>query len=171
VDLQPHINEYVHLFRGFSKFGVIPDRPLRQVDRLFPIFEKAEPGNVHDVRAIERIWSRGVLRHTPSVVQSNPWTRETFQEMMESFLKLRPFKGIHGDRAPTAGDIWLIMFAMSRVCGGDARTVCGIWEVLRRKFEGGDDGHGWTKWKLDNRLRRLVRGLEHILVGVKRDSI
>jgi hypothetical protein len=173
MDCEPHVNEYGILFKGFSTFGVIPDEESKECYSLFPALERPEPEYVSDLRAISKIWARGILGvDRPLETQGNPWKREILQELFESFIRLRPGEDARNSKAPSPDNVWCMMSAISRVSGGDAKTVWGVWEVMRRKFgmgAAGDEGV-WKDWKMNKRLMKVVEGLEDILGGREREK-
>lgn len=101
-----------------------------------------------------------------SAAPEDPFTLDNLATIFHSFLSISaPPSSLHpslpylGARtAPTARQVFWVLFAFDKLSQGDSDLVLDVWDELVRKFAG-DDGRskGWTGWHMDNRVLRLVR--------------
>jgi hypothetical protein len=156
---QPHIPEYMSLFKGFARHGVVPPSKAGRLSTAFPLWERfgdqpqTAAQTISRGQSISDIWRRS---HDPADTGlSSPsgesgWTITNLQDVLSSFLQLSPSQ--ERDQAPTPTQIWTVLLAFARTTNADQEVVCSVWQRLEGKFS--DDM--WWGWRVDGRLRRLV---------------
>ena len=178
ANLTPFVHEYVSLFRGFMRHGE-PANQSGSASNLFPMWEVLEVGRMTTERG--RMWDGRALE--------SPWTRSALEETFEAFLTLTPgMRGVEtsdsridASRAPTSEAAYTILFAFARTTGGDAEILRDAWRRMDAKFSGkgwrfwrpedpgfpvadqeADNKEEWKYWKRDNRLERVLVGLDEL---------
>ncbi|GAA5820201.1 hypothetical protein JCM11251_005523 [Rhodosporidiobolus azoricus] len=66
-----------------------------------------------------------------------------------------PFSGTR--TAPSAKEIYWVLSAFDRLSGGDSALVIEVYGLLVGKFRD-KESEGWTGWRMDKRVSKLVRG-------------
>lgn len=162
---QPHIPEYISLFKGFARHGVVPNTKAGRLATAFPLWERFDTipqqssGPISRGQSISDIWKRS---NSPSMHENGNgngnaatdskqgWTITNLHDIFSSFLQLSPSKEMN--QAPTPSQTWTVMMAFARTTNADDEVVCSVWESLESKFSNEE----WWGWRLDGRLRRLV---------------
>lgn len=161
---QPHIPEYMSLFKGFARHGVVPDTKAGRLATAFPLWERFDTrtqqtsGPISRGQSISDIWKRSntaslngnEIDRNATPDSKGGWTITNLQDIFSSFLQLSPSKEMN--QAPTPSQTWTVMMAFARTTNADDETVCSVWERLEGKFSNEE----WWGWRLDGRLRRLV---------------
>lgn len=152
-DLQPGISDFMQLFKGFARHGVVPPQSRAGVmANAFPMwsrFEPPQPGRKDESNAANtesgsfaRLWGKtgfGLSRDKGNSVNADghqmeaeaEWTFDNLQEVFRMFLQLSPTSPI-----PTGPNLGSIMnpnsTAKPKVAKGDAWAPKpkAIWTIL-----------------------------------------
>jgi pentatricopeptide repeat protein len=147
---RPHVPEYMSLFKGFTRHGIVPESSAGRLASSFPLWERFENPSIEPAgHSVSRIWQRNSAVQEQDSRETATWTESNLREIFESFLHLSPYAD--QCRAPRPEKVWLIMMAFARTTNGDEATLVDVWDRLESKF--GEEG--WWGWALDGRLRRL----------------
>ncbi|GAA5898091.1 hypothetical protein JCM6882_003325 [Rhodosporidiobolus microsporus] len=102
-----------------------------------------------------------------STASTNPLTLPALTSLLTMFLSLppppssaHPSLPFRGSRtAPSSKELFWILFAFERLSGGDSKVVVEVWGLLVGRFApgGGGEGGGWTGWRVDRRVRDMVK--------------
>lgn len=190
--LRPAVHHFTPIFRAFARHGQAPrGRVAHDVDH-------ATLGGAHvrshalrrDAFAFSALVAPGpssgraaARARTPAAADgraANPFTLSALRTLFDSFLSLAPPpRSAHADEpflgsrtASSAKDLFWVLFAFDRLSGGDSRTVLAAWQACEAKFAGGNGAggraNGWTGWKMDGRVLRLVNSHRAVLQEQKR---
>jgi hypothetical protein len=158
---QPHVPEYLSLFKGFARHGIVPETSAGRLASSFPLWERFDNPTMDDAsnsanyapgRSVSRIWQRAETSESQRPIAT--WTESNLREIFSSFLHLSP--SAEHSRAPRPEKVWTILMAFARTTNGDEATLVEVWDRLATKFT----GEGWWNWALDGRLRRLREQME-----------
>lgn len=188
--LRPAVHHYTPVFRAFARYGSSSRRanPTRELFAASSSLDHTTLGGAHlgshaqkrDALTFAALSSRGGGSSRPHRAaraagdpNANPFTLDALWTLLDSFLALQPpptesladlpFLGTR--TAPSARDLFWILFAFDRLSGGDSHTVLEVWAAVERKFGDGarapGEGRraaaaGWTGWRIDKRVARLV---------------
>jgi pentatricopeptide repeat protein len=165
LGFQPHVPEYLSLFKGFARHGIVPETSAGRLASSFPLWERFDnpamdnasySANYAPGRSVSRIWQRTETSESqrPNSSPIATWTESNLREIFSSFLHLSP--SAEHSRAPRPEKVWTILMAFARTTNGDEATLVEVWDRLATKFT----GEGWWGWALDGRLRRLRDQME-----------
>lgn len=137
----------------------------------------------NDLQNFVKIWERGrtataggstaLGEHSGAALSSGPsdpekateneWRLKMFHSLFEAFMALQPGTRMVPDNtiAPGPQFVWGILMAVSRMTGGDHVLIKQVWDAMNQKFKG-ETGEKWFEWRLNNRLERVVKGLEEL---------
>lgn len=161
---QPHVPDYISLFKGFARHGIVPPVNAGRLASSFPLFEQFNTPSPADAepmsrgQSISQIWQNSVSTQPPassndcsdSGSSGSGWTEANLEEIFASFLQLSPSGNKR--QAPVPMQIWTIMLAWARTTNASDDVIRSVWDRLEAKFE---HEEGWWGWRLDGRLRRL----------------
>jgi hypothetical protein len=165
----PGVEEYVALFRGFARFGVVPRTPAGDATSVFPLWRDipaeqsggiANPWGPEEGDAgAERDHGRrsnntaSTSAYAPSV--SSMWTQAALEDLFAAFMGLPPTtrQGMP-PRAPHRNSVYLTLLAFGRVTNADAAVVRAVLDAMTDKF-GPGNSEGWVGWVEDKRITRV----------------
>lgn len=150
----PGVHEYVALFLGFARFGIIPSGPAGSATAAFPLWRDIP---AEQVGGISNPWGiePGTFTSNYGPGASATWTQSALEDLFQAFLNLTPPKRPgHPARAPSAKAVYHTLLAFARVTNADARVVAAVFEAIEHKF-GPTNTEGWVGWREDSRLQRV----------------
>jgi pentatricopeptide repeat protein len=150
----PGADEYLSLFRGFARFGVVPPGRAGEATDAFPLWRDVRP----EATDIASLWSSsGHGQFTPNHAYSanSMWTQSTLEELFATFMGVpaTPVDGLP-PRAPAPNAVYFTLLAFARVTNADVEVVRGVFDAMTRKF-GPGNADGWAGWREDKRLRKI----------------
>ncbi|GAA5877174.1 hypothetical protein JCM3774_003322 [Rhodotorula dairenensis] len=187
--LRPAVHHFVPIFRAFARYGA----GKRSSPRDGAPFDRTTLGGAHvGSHALKRraLPFAALASRPPSSrprgaastsrttdPTSNPFTLPALWTLFDSFLALQPpptasiadLPFLGGRTAPSAKDVFWILFAFERLSTDPHVGVLEAWAACERKFAGPPPAMtgpgavraarrtaGWTGWRMDKRVTRLV---------------
>ncbi|BGP16329.1 hypothetical protein JCM10213v2_004331 [Rhodosporidiobolus nylandii] len=159
------IRHFLPLFRAFAVFGASPSPSGIGINRTLLSGRGISAHAASRSTSPLAVLSSGSSPSLPSRTTSdeNPFTLSALYSLFESYLALPPpspsslpslpFSGAR--TAPSAKDVYWILFAFDKLSGGESDAVLEVWDLLEARF-GGSGADGWRGWWQDKRLKRLV---------------
>ncbi|GAA5983477.1 hypothetical protein JCM10908_000301 [Rhodotorula pacifica] len=191
TSLRPAVHHFTPIFRAFARYGTARRSSSRDLalDRTTlggaHVRAHAQKRDALPFAALSSPSSRSsrstisTRTATAGDANSNPFTLQALWILFDSFLALQPpptaslaqepFSGAR--TAPGPKDIFWILFSFERLSGAPG-TLLEVWEACEQKFvqrrTGGANVAGWTGWRMDKRVRRLVETHRATLAERKR---
>jgi hypothetical protein len=154
----PGVGEYMAMFHGFARHGVIGSGPAGDAAAAFPFWH-----DNHAASGLDNPWGDEEPGHFSSNYRPSVWTQAALEELFASFLALPPPRatGRSLPRAPSANAVYRTLLAFGRVTNSDGRAVRAALAAMAAKFGPGNE-EGWVGWHEDKRHKRLraVLGME-----------
>ncbi|GEM07148.1 serine/arginine repetitive matrix 2, isoform CRA a [Rhodotorula toruloides] len=158
--IQPSTHHFSPIFQAFANHGGgFYGNPAASVNET--LIKGTRQAAAKAVRGL-----RGARGGETTLPPEDPFTLDNLVTIFQSFLSISaPSSSSHpslpylGARtAPTARQVFWILFAFDKLSQGDSELVLEVWGELVLKFDG-EVGRrkGWTGWYMDNRVLRLVR--------------
>ena len=161
---EPTMQMFSSLFRGFARYGVGRDGEMGiDIVRLSGMSVGTNAGARGSVGGELERRTGTALERTEE--EESPWTYPTLVTLTNSFLALSPppppiSHARKLDRtAPSSKQLFWLLLATESLSSGDLVAVLSLWEKIESKFGTGEEGEGWTGWKVDRRIRRRVEGM------------
>lgn len=154
----PGVPEYMAMFHGFSRFGVVGSGPAGDAAACFPLWR-----DNHATSGLDNPWGdeepgQFSSNYPPSA--SSLWTQSALEDLFTSFLALPPPRPTNKTlpRAPNANAVYRTLLAFGRVTNSDGRAVRAALNAMTSKFGPGNE-EGWVGWHEDRRHKKLRAGL------------
>ncbi|BGP08167.1 Translation factor guf1 mitochondrial [Rhodotorula toruloides] len=172
--IQPAIHHFSPIFQAFANHGGgLYGNPAASVNETLikgtRVSQYALKRDASPLAALTQQAAAKAVRGQRGAAASppeDPFTLDNLATIFQSFLSISappstahpslPYLGAR--TAPTARQIFWILFAFDKLSQGDSELVLEVWDELVRKFAE-EEGRrkGWTGWYMDNRVARLVR--------------
>lgn len=154
----PGVPEYMSMFHGFSRYGVIGTTPAGDAAGCFPLWL-----DNHALGGLDNPWGDeepGLFTSNYPPTASSLWTQSALEDLFTSFLALSPPRATKSTlpRAPSANAVFRTLLAFGRVTNSDGRAVRAALNAMTSKFGPGNE-EGWVGWNEDKRLKKLRAAL------------
>lgn len=154
----PGVAEYMAMFHGFSRYGVIGTNPAGDASACFPLWR-----DNHATSGLDNPWGDEEVgqfssNYPPSA--SSLWTQSALEDLFTSFLALPPPRstGKSLPRAPSANAVYRTLLAFGRVTNSDGNAVRAALAAMTSKFGPGNE-EGWVGWHEDKRHKKVRAAL------------
>ncbi|TXT06592.1 uncharacterized protein COLE_05923 [Cutaneotrichosporon oleaginosum] len=155
----PGVPEYMAMFHGFARHGVIGSGPAGDAAAAFPFWH-----DNHASSGLDNPWGDEEPGHFSSNYRpASLWTQAALEDLFTSFLALPPPRTSRKTlpRAPGANAVYRTLLAFGRVTNSDGRAVRAALNAMMSKFGPGNE-EGWVGWHEDKRHKKIrtVLGME-----------
>lgn len=148
------VQDYLNLFHGFARYGVIPSVPSGAAADAFPPLTDYS----NNFATVDNPWSLredGAELAVKDPRWSTLWTLESLHDLWPAFMSVSPPEGHKVvPRAPHHQWVFRTLLGWSRVTNGDPEAVAKAFIDMERKFGPGNP-EGWVFWEESNRIRKV----------------
>ncbi|BEJ13549.1 hypothetical protein CspHIS471_0307230 [Cutaneotrichosporon sp. HIS471] len=148
----PGVAEYMAMFHGFARHGVIGQGTAGHAAAALPFWH-----DNHATTGLDNPWGdEDPGQFGSNYRPANLWTQTALEDLFTSFLALPPPRKTKKSLpcAPSANAVYRTLVAFGRVTNADTQAVRAALSAMQSKFGPGNE-EGWVGWHEDKRHKKI----------------